>query len=80
MQLPSFPDKFAILFQSFTKRSYPICSVKKKLFQKLVKSLNFASKKYNLRKAEGLKFTEMEYFFLQKLCNCYKEDFTKPEV
>ena len=38
-----------------TKRSHPMCSEKKKQFHKLVKSLNFASKKCNLRKTEGLK-------------------------
>ena len=39
---------------------------KKNLFHKLVKSLNFASKKYNLRKAEGLKLYWIGIFFSSK--------------
>ena len=42
------------------------CALKiKNLFHKLAKSLNFASKKYNLRKAEGLKlyWNGISFFF-----------------
>ena len=43
-----------------------MCSGKKKLFHKLVKSLNFASKKYNLRKTKGLKLYWNGIFFFFK--------------
>ena len=59
-----------------------MCSEKKKKnpVPQTSQSLNFACKKYNLRKAEVLKlYWNGIFFFLQKL-NCYKEDFTKLEV
>ena len=52
--------------QSLTKRSHLMCSEKKPLFHKLVKSLNFASKEHNLRKAEGLKLYRNGIFFSSK--------------
>ena len=53
---------------------------KKKPVPQTSQTLNLASKKYNLRKADGLKlYWNWMFFFLQKLI-CYKEDFTKLEV
>ena len=55
-----------------------MCSQKKKkkkknLFHKLVKSLNFASKKYNLRKAEGSKLYLNGIFFSLKNSTAIKK-------
>ena len=51
------------------------CVLKKILFHKLVKSLNFASKKYNLRNTEDLKLSWNGIFFFFKNSTAIKKIF-----
>ena len=67
-----------IISVSYKKKSSNVFWKKKRrnkqtLFHKLVKYLNFASKKYNLRKAEGLKLYSNGIFFFFKKSTAIKK-------